>query len=93
MNFDVSGTASSLILGILLSTAYGAAFHFIVGGPFRRMLFYVFAAWIGFALGHVIGNVLNIDLFKLGALNLLSASLGAWAALIMAWWLVSPNPN
>lgn len=93
MNFDISGTASSLILGVLVATAYGAAFHFIVGGPARRMIFYVFAAWIGFALGHILGNALTIDVFKLGALNLFSASIGSWAALIVAWWLVSPNPN
>ncbi len=93
MNFDVSGTASSLILGILVATAYGAAFHFIVGGPARRMLFYIFAAWIGFALGHIAGNTLNIALFKLGTLNLFSASVGSWAALIIAWWLVNPNPD
>lgn len=93
MNFDVSGTASSLILGVLMATAYGAAFHFIVGGPARRLLFYIFAAWVGFALGHIAGNALNIGLLKLGALNLFSASIGSWAALIIGWWLVNPDTD
>ncbi|MCA9921605.1 MAG: hypothetical protein KC419_19015 [Anaerolineales bacterium] len=82
-------TASSLVLGFLLATAYGAGFHLLLGGPARRILLYVFAAWIGFALGHFIGDLTNFELLKLGALHLFSASLGAWIALILSWWLAA----
>ncbi len=80
--------ASGIVLGFLLATAYGAGFHFIVGGPARRIPLFVFSAWIGFALGHLLGDAFNITLLKLGALNLLSASLGAWIALIASYWYV-----
>jgi hypothetical protein len=83
----MSGAASGLVLGFLLATAYGAGFHIILGGPARRILLYLGAAWIGFILGHFLGDFLNIELFKLGAVHLLSASLGAWIALIASWWL------
>ncbi len=83
----MNGTASALVLGFLLSTAYGAGFHFLLGGPARRIPLYVLASWIGFAAGHFIGDMLNVELFKLGALHLLSASIGAWTALIGSWWL------
>lgn len=79
--------ASGVILGFLLATAYGAAFHFIMGGPARRVVVYVVAAWIGFAAGHFLGDIMNLELLNLGALHLLSASVGAWAALIVSWWL------
>ena len=82
----MGGTASGLVLGFLLATAYGAAFHFIMGGPARRIILYILTAWIGFAVGHFVGNFLNINLFTLGALHLFSASLGAWLALIVSWW-------
>ncbi|MCP5098771.1 MAG: hypothetical protein GY943_24735 [Chloroflexi bacterium] len=82
-------TASSVVLGFLLATAYGAGFHLILGGPSRRILLYVFAAWIGFILGHFVGDMINLDLLKLGALHLFSASLGAWIALIASWWLAA----
>lgn len=85
----MSGAASGLILGFLLATAYGAGFHVILGGPARRILLYVLAAWIGFALGHFLGDLLDIELLKLGALHLFSASLGAWIGLITSWWLVA----
>lgn len=81
--------ASGLVLGFLLATAYGAGFHFLLGGPARRILLYVLAAWLGFAIGHLLGIWLNINLFKLGALRLFSASLGAWIALLASWWFVA----
>ncbi len=81
--------ASGIILGFLLATAYGAGFHFILGGPARRIWLYVLSAWLGFAIGHFLGDLFNIDLLKLGALHLLSASLGAWIALAASYWYVS----
>jgi hypothetical protein len=83
----MGNTASGLVLSFLLATAYGSAFHVFVGGPARKVILYVTAAWIGFALGHFLGDFLNIDFFKLGVIHLLTASLGAWIALIASWWL------
>lgn len=84
----MSGVASGLVLGFLLATAYGAAFHLILGGPPRRLVLYVLAAWIGFILGHFVGDFLGIEVLKLGVVHLLSASLGAWIALISSFILV-----
>jgi hypothetical protein len=81
--------ASGIILGFLLATAYGAGFHLILGGPARRIWLYVLAAWIGFTIGHFLGDLFQINLFKLGALHLLSASLGAWIALAASYWYVA----
>jgi hypothetical protein len=83
----MSVTASGLVLGFLLATAYGAGFHLIMGGPARRIPLFVIAAWFGFAAGHFLGAVMNIDLLQLGALHLLSASIGAWLALLGSWLL------
>ena len=83
----MSGTASSLVLALLLATSYGALFHFLIGGPTRRLLMYIFVAWLGFLFGHFVGQVLDVDLLKLGPLYLLSASIGAWLALLGSWWL------
>ena len=83
----MSGTASSIVLALLLSTAYAAAFHFFIGGPARRLLLYVLVAWLGFTFGHFVGQALGIGWLKLGPLYLLSASVGAWLALFGGWWL------
>jgi hypothetical protein len=79
--------ASGLILGFLLSTAYGAGFHLLLGGPARRIILYLVTAWIGFAVGHVVGDLLDLNWLRLGALQLFSASVGAWVALITSRWL------
>lgn len=83
----MNSIASGLVLGFLLATAYGAGFHLIMGGPSRRILLYVLAAWLGFGLGHFLGDLLNIELLKLGVVHLLTASLGTWIALIASWLL------
>lgn len=83
----MSGAASSIVLALLLATAYGAAFHFITGGPLRRLPIYILAAWLGFAVGHLLGAVIDLQLLQLGTLHLLSASLGSWAALFASRWL------
>ena len=84
----MNGTASALVLGFLLATAYGAGFHFLVGGPARRLFVYIIAAWLGFIAGHIIGDILNVEFLKLGALHLFTASLGSWLALTGSWWLM-----
>lgn len=85
----MSGLAAPLVLGFLLATAYGAGFHVLLGGPAKHILLYVLASWTGFTLGHFLGDLLDITLLKLGVLHLLSASLGAWIALIASWWLAA----
>lgn len=85
----ISQTASALVLGFFIATAYGAGFHLLMGGGARRLLLYVGASWLGFAIGHLVGDVLDVSLLKLGALHLFSASLGAWIALIVSWWFVA----
>lgn len=80
-------TAAGMVLGFLLATAYGAGFHTLLGGPARRILVYVIASWIGFGAGHFLGDFLNLDILDLGAVHLLSASVGAWIALVLSWLL------
>ena len=81
------GTVSSIVLGFLLATAYGTLFHVLIGGPARRLILYVIASWLGFAIGYFVGEMLLLDWFKLGPLNLLAASAGSWLALFLSWWL------
>lgn len=84
----MTGYASGLVLGFLLATAYGAAFHLLIGGPARHILLYVVAAWAGFGLGHLLGDFLEVGILDLGAVHLFTASLGAWIALVGCWLFV-----
>lgn len=74
----------AFVLGFLIATLYGAGFHVISGGDVRRLALFFLASWIGFALGHITGDLLEIELLDVGPLNMLNATVGAVVALIAA---------
>jgi uncharacterized membrane protein YeaQ/YmgE (transglycosylase-associated protein family) len=53
---------------------------------------YLLGGWIGFALGQIIGDVLKVNLFMIGALHFFSATLGAWVALLIIWFVTQRQP-
>jgi hypothetical protein len=77
----------TLTFAIVLATLLGALFHLVSGGDGRRMILYLLSAWVGFALGHIVGVVFEIDLFNVGTLRAASAALGALVALVAARFL------
>jgi hypothetical protein len=81
-------TLQALLVGFALSTIYGAGFHLILGGGSRRLALYLLAGWLGFALGHFVGDALGITLLKVGVLNTFAASVGSAVALGAARILV-----
>jgi uncharacterized membrane protein YjjP (DUF1212 family) len=80
-------TLPSYFLAALLATLYGAAFHVWQGGGARRLGLYLLAGWLGFALGHLLGNALGVRVLMVGPLNVLAATLGSGVALFAARWL------
>lgn len=84
---------AGLILSVLLAIAYGAAFHLLVGGNFSSIIFYLIASAIGFVVGHFIGLFLGVETFRLGAVHLLTASIGSWFSLIFTRWFINPPPD
>jgi uncharacterized membrane protein YeaQ/YmgE (transglycosylase-associated protein family) len=77
----------ALFLGLILSTLYGALFHLWRGGNAGRLLLYLVLAWIGFWLGHLVGNLLNVSFDTLGQLHLLFATFGSIIFLGIGYWL------
>ncbi len=78
---------ATLLLAVALATMYGAGFHLWQGGSARRLALYLLAGWLGFALGHFLGNLLQLQFFMVGQLNLLTATVGSVLALFLARWL------
>lgn len=77
----------SIVFGFVIATLYGSAFHFVAGGDARRLAVFLLASWIGFALGHITGDLLNVNLLDIGSLNMLNATFGSLVALIVARFL------
>ena len=86
-------TLPSILIGIVISTLYGAAFHLWRGGNLFRLILYLILAWIGFWVGHTLGNLWGWTFFSLGPLRLGMATLGAVVILGIGYWLSLVNPN
>ena len=77
----------TLILGLILSTLYGALFHLWRGGNSGRLLLYIILAWIGFWVGQFIGNMLNLSFDTLGQLHIVASTLCSLILLFVGYWL------
>lgn len=81
----------SLTFGLLVATLYGALAHLILGGDGRRLLAFIVASWIGFAIGQGVGEVMVIRVLAIGPTNMLAASLGALLAVATVAVLSAPR--
>jgi uncharacterized membrane protein YeaQ/YmgE (transglycosylase-associated protein family) len=77
----------TLFLGLILSTLYGALFHLWRGGNAGRLLLYLILSWLGFWLGQIIGNYLNLTFDTIGQLHIVSATVGSLIILAIGYWL------
>ena len=59
----------TVLLGVVLSTLYGAIFHLLRGGSVRRLLLDLLLAWAGFWGGHARGAYLGWTFWSVGVLN------------------------
>jgi hypothetical protein len=86
-------TLPALLLGFLLSTLYGAAFHFWRGGGAGRFLLYLALAWLGFWAGDGLATAMRLEFLKVGPLHVGLATLGSAMALFIGHWLSKlPDP-
>jgi hypothetical protein len=77
----------------MLATLYGALFHLWQGGDGRRLAVYLLSAWLGFALGQFIADLLGMVVLGIGPVHVLSGSLGAWIGLGVTRTLVPSAPQ
>ncbi len=73
-----------IVFGFILATLYGALFHLIVGGDARRLALFLLAGWLGFLLGQMLGAAFNVQVLDIGSIHTLTATVGAWLALLAA---------
>ncbi len=80
-------TLPTLLLGLLISTLYGAAFHLWRGGSIWRLLLYLVLGWAGFWLGHFLAVQLGWTFGSLGQLRLGMATVFSALFLFVGYWL------
>jgi hypothetical protein len=80
-------TLPALLLGMVIATLYGAAFHLWRGGSLARLIVYILVAWFGFWAGQLIAQSQQWTFLSLGPLHLGLATLTAIVCLLLAYWL------
>lgn len=80
-------TIPAVILGCIIASIFGCAFHFWKGGGLGKLLLYNLFSWIGFWAGYFIGKSLNFHFLVLGPLNLGVSILFTVAAIFVGYWL------
>ena len=80
-------TFPALLFGIVLSTAYGTAFHFWKGGSLKKLFLYILLAWIGFWCGQVVASKLDWTFAAVGPIYTGLATLGSALFLFVGEWL------
>ncbi len=80
-------TPASYVLGFILASIIGCAFHFWHGGGFKWLIFFNLLAWIGFWAGHFIAELTAFNFLTLGPINLGLALLSSLVVLFLGFWL------
>ncbi len=80
-------TLPSILLGVVLSTLYGTAFHLLRGGSLGRLGLYLILSWAGFWIGHFAARALGWSFVPVGPLDAGFATLGSFLFLGIGYWL------
>ncbi|MEX1143281.1 MAG: hypothetical protein WEC16_00440 [Anaerolineales bacterium] len=86
-------TLPSLVLGAIVATLLGAAFHLWRGGGLGRFLLYLFLAWLGFWVGHFLASQFDVAFFSIGPLYLGVGVLASLGLLFLGHWLLVVQPK
>ena len=74
----------SFALSFLIATLVGAVGHLITGGPVRKLILFILASWVGFAIGQAFGEIMDIQAMRIGAVNVMAGTLGSVTGVITA---------
>ncbi len=77
----------TIVLALLLASAYAIAFHLWLGRGLRHMLIFWPAAVAGFATGQVLGTLWDIIPWTVGQVRIIEGTLASVLALVLAHWL------
>jgi len=80
-------TLASFFLGTVIASVFGCAFHFWHGGGFKWLVFFNLLSWLGFWLGHIVGNLTRVRFLILGPINFGPAIIGTVVILFLGFWL------
>lgn len=82
----------TILLGFLVSTLLGAAFHLWKDGGLGRLILYILLSWTGFWIGQILASSYNLAFFDVGPLHLGTAIVMSLLFLVIGHWLSLVKP-
>lgn len=76
-----------LLLSFLLGAIFGTAFYLWRGKNFRDLAIYFLTGIIGFSLGQALANLAGFEVFLIGPLHVVEATVVSWLSLFVVQWL------
>ena len=76
-----------LVLSLVIASAYAAFFNLWQRGSARDLLIYLLACWLGFAIGELAGDFLDLDILMIGEIHIMEGTVGSLVLLFLAKWL------
>lgn len=83
----------SILIGVILSTLYGAAFHLLRGGGPGRLILYLVLGWAGFWAGQILASQAGWTFGSLGSLHLGLATVMSLIFILLGHWLSLADSN
>jgi hypothetical protein len=80
-----------IVLSVVIASAYATLFNLWRNGSLRDLLFYLVAAWVGFALGQVGGVLIRLNWGMIGSIYLIEGTILCWLLLFLMHWLRMPR--
>lgn len=76
-----------ILLALLLGALYSTLFHLWRGNSLRDFLIYLVTGIGGFMLGQVLGSLMGFEMWLIGSLHVVEATLVSWISLFLIHWL------
>ncbi len=80
-----------IVLSAAIAGAYAAIFNLWRNGSLRDLLFYLAAAWVGFAIGQAGGWLIRLNWGMIGSVYLIEGTVFCWLFLFLMQWLRMPK--
>jgi len=80
-----------VILSAATAGIYAALFNLWRNGSPRDLLFYLVAAWVGFAIGQAGGRLIGLHWGMIGSVYMIEGTVFCWLLLFLMNWLRMPR--
>lgn len=77
-------TSPAFLMASAIATVWAALFHLLVGRRLQQLILFWFFGLVGFALGQLLGDALQVGWLMLGQVHVLEGSVMCWLAMLIA---------